>query len=207
MRSKYRHTKVNGVGLFTTNTKTGCPSWSISNRSCTGAKGCNICKECYGKKGRFGIDSVQNAMNKRYEWFENTKENEIVDTILAEIEFFGEEYFRVHVNGDFKNVRSIRIWEKICKKLPNVKFWFPTKAYRVKTMLPYIQNLNKLPNVVVRPSSADFDVPAPNIKGLAKGATAYKEKKAQKGHFECPGNCNDCRICWDKNVRVTYHYH
>jgi len=207
MGRKYVHAKVNNVSLFTTNSKTACPSWAISQRSCTGAAGCAICSKCYGKKGRFGMSNVKNALSQRYNWFENSKESEVVDTIVAEINHFGEEFFRSHVVGDFKNVRSIRIWKKIITKLPNVRFWFPTKAYRVKAMVKHLVDLNKLENVAVRPSAEDFDVDAPEVKGLSAGATAHKNDEPHEGHFNCPGNCKDCRVCWDEDTKVTYHYH
>jgi len=208
MASTYGHAKVNGVYLFTTNTKTDCPSWALSQLSCSGAKGCEICKNCYAKRGKFGISVVQNALNKRYEWFQNSTESEVVNTIVAEIKHFGHEYFRVHVSGDFQNTRAIRIWTKIATQLPEVRFWFPTKAYRVKSMLPALKKLNTLSNATVRPSAAEFDVVAPAIDGLAPGATAYKKANGpQDGHFDCPGDCSKCRVCWNSDNPVTYHYH
>ena len=207
MPSTYTRTKVNGTSLFTTNSKTGCPSWAISQRSCVGAKGCGVCKKCYGNKGRFGFSGVQNAMNNRLEWFNNTPRSEVIRTIVAEIRHFGSEYFRAHVTGDFQNARSIRIWIDIAKALPEVKFWFPTKAYRVKRLLKALRDLNALPNVAVRPSGADFDVKAPKVDGLSAGATAYRHGGVPRGHRDCPGECEGCRLCWKKTGKVAYHYH
>jgi hypothetical protein len=153
------------------------------------------------------MPGVRNALNNRYEWFNNTPEGEVVDTLVTEIQFFGEEYFRAHVSGDFENTRSIRIWSKVASRLPDVKFWFPTKAYLVKSMLPALRRLNKLANVTIRPSAEDFDVDAPEIKGLAAGATAHKNDDPHAGHFNCPGECEGCRVCWDEKKKVTYHYH
>lgn len=207
MAKKYFHEKVQGVCLLTTNSKTGCPSWAISPKSCSGAAGCAICKKCYGKKGRFGMPNVINALNQRFDWFNKTSPATVVKTIATEIKYFDEPFFRAHVVGDFQNVRSIKIWTDIVKSLTNVKFWFPTKAYRVKSMLPALRNLNKQKNAIVRPSATDFNVDAPVVKGLAKGATAYKDQAPQAGHFECPGECEGCRVCWKDTEKVTYHYH
>ena len=208
MAKNYSHAKINDVCLFTTNTKTGCPSWAISQKSCTGAKGCSLCKKCYGKKGRFKMPAVQNSLNQRYDWFNKTSPKLIVKTIVEEINHFGEPFFRTHVVGDFQNIRSIKIWRDIVKSVSDVRFWFPTKAYRVTSMLPALRELNSLKNVTVRPSAADFDVPAPSIQGLAKGATAYtKESGVPKGHLDCPGDCRECRVCWNEDIKVAYHYH
>jgi len=207
MASGYGHAKVNGVFLFTTNTKTYCPSWAISQKSCSGAKGCEICENCYAKRGKFGMSVVQNALEKRYEWFQNSPDSEVINAIVAEIKHFGKEYFRTHVSGDFQNVRAIRIWMKIAKQLPGVLFWFPTKAYRVKAMLPALRELNALSNVVVRPSATEFNMDAPVIDGLGNGATAYKKGKLPENHFDCPGSCENCRVCWNSDQKVAYHYH
>jgi hypothetical protein len=208
MAKSYRHAKVNGVGMLTTNSKTGCPSWAISQRSCTGAAGCSLCKKCYGNKGRFALPDVRNALEKRHEWFNQSSESDVVSKFMDELSYFGHPYFRSHVVGDFENARSIRIWNEIAAKAEGVRFWFPTKAYRVSGLLHGLRKLNALPNVTIRPSSADFDVDAPEVKGLAAGATAHKNSGPRAGHFECPGECESCRVCWDKpDVKVTYHFH
>jgi hypothetical protein len=208
MGKSYRHAKVNGVGMLTTNSKTACPSWALSPRSCTGAAGCAICKKCYGKKGRFALDNVRNALNQRHAWFNESQENDVVDSFLTELDYFGHPYFRTHVVGDFENARSVRIWDKIASQADKISFWFPTKAYRVNGLLDDLRKLNSRDNVTVRPSATDFDVDAPKIDGLAAGATAYKEVAAQNDHFDCPGECDSCRVCWDKpDVKVTYHFH
>ena len=208
MAKSYSHEKVQGVCLFTTNSKTGCPSWAISPKSCSGAKGCAVCKKCYGKKGRFGMPNVINALNQRYDWFNKTTPKQIVKTIVDELDHFGEPFFRTHVVGDFQNVRSIKIWNDIVKAASDVRFWFPTKAYRVKAMLPALRKLNKEQNVAVRPSAADFDDLAPSIQGLAEGATQYaKGSKVPENHFDCPGECKDCRVCWNQDTKVAYHFH
>ena len=149
MAKNYSHAKINDVCLFTTNTKTGCPSWAISPKSCSGAKGCAICKKCYGKKGRFNVPNVINALNQRYEWFNKTSPKLIVKTIVEEIKHFGEPFFRTHVVGDFQNARSISIWTDIVKSVSDVRFWFPTKAYRVTSMLPALKKLNSLKNAIL----------------------------------------------------------
>jgi len=179
----------------------------LSARSCTGAKGCAICKKCYGKKGRFALDNVQNALSQRYAWFNNTSESKVVNAFTDELNHFGHPYFRTHVVGDFENARSIRIWSKIVESSPDISFWFPTKAYRVSRLLPALRKLNSLENAVVRPSASDFDVEAPEIEGLSAGATAHKNGDPKAGHFDCPGECEGCRVCWKDDVKVTYHYH
>jgi hypothetical protein len=206
-QKRYDHFKVNGVAMFTTNSKTACPSWAISRKTCVGAKGCNICKSCYANKGTFRYSATENAVQKRYEWFNENSESLIVDSIVNGILRYNEPYFRVHVSGDFENARSIRIWNRIASKLPEVKFWIPTKAYRIKNLLPALKKLNALPNATVRPSSSDFDIEVPEIEGLSAGLGAYR-KTIQKGYTNCPGNCTNCRLCWDSpKEKIAFHKH
>ena len=201
--------KVNGVSLFTKNSKTACPSWAVSTRSCKGCHNATICKSCYAKKGMFCFPAVKNAVNKRLEWWNKSQDKNIIETMTNEIRKSGTKYFRAYVSGDFQGSRDIRIWRKIAENLPEVKFWFPTKAHRVRAsgITQALQALNRLENVSVRPSSGNFDTPAPDVKGLAAGTTAHKKDNPPNGEFNCIGDCSKCRVCWDKETKVSYHYH
>jgi len=185
---QWTDTRVNGVSLLTVNMKTGCPSWSVSRKSCTGAKNSSICRSCYGSKGNFTYPVTQNALKQRHSWFEKSDEGEIVDIISSDIKKTGQRYFRAYVVGDFANERAIRIWNKIAESLPRVKFWFPTKAHKREDLLPLLRKLNSLKNVAVRPSAMDWDEAAPNIEGLSAGSASYKGEKPEN-HKNCGGSC------------------
>lgn len=136
------------------------------------------------------------------------------------------EYFRLFDSGDFNSARDVRVWYEIAKRNPNVKFWAPTTAYaacaktpeekkKVADIVTELKKFNKLPNVIVRPSGLLVDKPAPQVPGLAPGATVTKEKTGSGRwtnidgvkHWVCPGDCTKCRHCWTKKTPVTYPLH
>ena len=198
--------KVNGTGLFSENNhKTACPSWSISPSFCAGKKG-TICAHCYAQKGNYLYPVVKNGIQKRGTWFTKCPDNIVTGTMIRLIQKQKIKYIRVFESGDFSSIKDIEKWYKIASSCPEHKFWIPTRTWHKKDFLPYLQKLNGLKNVVVRPSSLDFDKKAPIIKGLAAGTTAYT-KKAQDGHIDCPGSCENCRVCWGSTEKITYHYH
>lgn len=197
--------KVNGVSLLSSkNPKTNCPAWSISRKSCVNACG-EVCADCYAGKGCYVFPVVKNALEKRYNWFARTPDNIVVGTMVKALGRRHSNFIRIFESGDFSSVRDIRLWRKIAIRLPNKKFWFPTKGHTNKEFLPELRKLNKLPNVQVKPSSTNFDRAAPRINGLSGGATSYKDK-APKNHVDCPGECEGCRACWTE-ARIAYHYH
>jgi hypothetical protein len=99
----------------------------------------------------------------------------------------------------------------VCRALPEVTFWFPTRAYdhgqkhlnAVKNAL--VLTLAGLPNVTMRPSGLEIGGPVPVVPGMAAGTTVKREG------YNCPateqgGKCLTCRTCFfDKTVPVTYH--
>ena len=207
--SVYR-AKIPGTNkaLLTSTTKTKCAGWMVDNGSCVGSMGCEVCRSCYCKKGPSAYAHVQKTRRQRRIWFENAPISEVIGTLTSAIGDLKEKYFRGYVGGDFNTITAIQIWEQVAKNLPKVKFWFPTKAYRVPKLLPYLVGLNKLPNVVVRPSGTDFNQDAPVIKGLSAGTTVYtKEHGKPEGHTDCPMSCAGCRRCWNRITKVAYHKH
>ena len=189
------------------NPKTNCVTWSISTKSCSGACG-SICQECYARKKAFTWDVVKNALEYRRKWFNNNPDNIVVGTIAKKLNNVRKNNrVRVFESGDFENIRAIKIWTRIAEKCPNKRFWIPTRTWHKTEFLPFLQKLNKLPNVVVRPSSLNFDKKAPRVKGLAAGTMAYKNENCPENYFDCKGDCEKCGVCWNKSIKVAYHYH
>ena len=98
--------------------------------------------------------------------------------------------------------------EAVCATVPDVRFWLPTRSYRLPRILPVLQDINRLPNVAVRPSALFFHEDPPVIPGLSAGTGANGEG------YSCPssrqgGACRDCRRCWDKapGAAVVYKVH
>src|SRR4051812_39251674 len=210
--------------LLTEARKMPCPSWSLPARvSCPfSTKGPDaICGSCYADKGSYTMyPNVKRAQLTRYQWVREcmrTSEGraEFVRVMTAAIARTGLPYFRVHDSGDLFSPVYTRVWGDIVRALPQVKFWFPTRAHRAllnvgsamadiwREALAY---LTSAPNAVVRPSADDFGDPAPVVPGFAAGSTAAV------GGYSCPassqGNaCRDCRACWDPTLPISYRKH
>lgn len=216
--------KVPGTNskLLSDTEKMPCCSWSLPARlACPDAVyGAGmICSGCYATKGRYRGTAVKSAQMRRFKWtveLVRTKEGrqEWADTMIAAIQWATrkkEPIFRVHDSGDLFSVQYVQAWLMVCRALPEITFWFPTRAYdhgqkhlnAVKTAL--ILTLAALPNVTMRPSALGIGDLAPEVAGMAAGTTV-----AEVG-YNCPasnqgGKCLTCRTCFHaKTTPVTYH--
>lgn len=219
------------ISLLTNTSKMPSRSWSLpAGRACPGAKyGANsICGTCYAQKGAYAWGPVKRAQQARFEFaIQASKDMTVglqfvtlmVQAITAEARRQQTRHrrqhgnldgfvpvFRVHDSGDLFSPAYTRLWIAICRQLPTVRFWFPTRSYRIPNLMPALVTLAALPNVSVRPSALHFGEAAPVIVGLSAGTTA-----ATAG-FTCPassqdGKCLDCRQCWTTDVVVSYRKH
>jgi Gene product 88 len=128
-------------------------------------------------------------------------------------------YFRVHDSGDMFSAIYAECWLEICRRMPEVRFWIPTRAWQAPTgplpvfdpLLAILRKLATLPNVTVRPSALNFGDHAPVVARLHAGSTAAMPDALRA--YQCPahlqGNrCGDCRVCWeDKSTPIAYQKH
>lgn len=243
------------VCLLSETSKMPCYSWSLpaGNRysgadhgSCPFAvfgEG-SICGKCYAAGGnekrqvtRYMQPATQNAQRVRMLWTlrclrtEEGRE-EWIRVMIRAVSRTRKPYFRIHDSGDFFSAAYTRLWLEVCRNLPEVSFWVPTRSYQAPWASVLVE-LNALPNVSVRPSALFFGDPAPAIDGYSAGSTAAEEFDVRhyvedgatflrfyslgsllaEGHWECPapaqgGSCGDCRVCWnEKDTAVVYHRH
>lgn len=204
-------------GLLTNTSKMPCPSWSLpAGKACPGAKygEGSICGQCYATKGNYGVPMVKHVQHERFTWTlalmkSPAGQDAFVEYMARAIKATGLPYFRVHDSGDLFSPAYTRCWQRIARKLSHIRFWFPTRSYRIANLLPAIQELAASPNVTVRPSALMLDAAPPVIPGLAAGSGATHSKEAAT----CPayrqdGECRDCRHCWDNaSVPVLYPLH
>jgi hypothetical protein len=135
----------------------------------------------------------------------------MVSAILAS----GATWFRGHDSGDFFNIAYVEAWTSVCRELPNVWFWFPTREYQVKSdfamLNPRMDSLRKLaslPNVTVRPSALEIGEAAPNVTGLHAGSAVGNAAAYQCPAYSQNGECGDCRHCWtERDTPVSYPLH
>jgi hypothetical protein len=188
---------------------TSCPS-------CYGS----VCKICYATRGNYKWPNVIEAQNARFEWTKELVKKDLIEwasIVTYAIKLTGTQYFRIHSSGDFFNSSYTKAWYLICNHLKTVRFWAPTRIWSIVNSSPFpmvnsdsatlhwLQRMNQLPNVTIRPSGIELGDKPPVVKNLAAGSTVDGPSD-----YTCPSKqqnnkCMLCRHCWDnKNLSVTY---
>src|SRR4051812_19407617 len=182
-----RKIKVEGTNtaVLTVTSKMPGPSFSLpAGEACPNSHG-SICGSCYATKGCYRYASTQTAQSARYTWVRSAMKTpesreQWVRTMVLAIRASKTEYFRGHDSGDFFNVAYVEAWTEVARRMPDVKFWFPTREYQAKASTDAfvvlnprtaaLQALAALPNVTVRPSALEVGDAAPVVPGLAAGS-------------------------------------
>lgn len=195
-----------------------CPSAKLTVRDFGRAA---ICDGCYAKGGMYRMPNVRDAQQRRFDWLVDSMHGDDGDSailgLVSLIERTGNAEFRVHDSGDFFTPAYVAIWTEVCKRLPDVRFWIPTREwYRDHPlMMARLRELAALPNVALRPSAAVIGDDAPEVEGLDAGTTVAFHDAPPADHWICPATatekkaCDDhgCRKCWDPTVKVAYIAH
>lgn len=175
-----------------------------------------VCASCYAMQGMYAFPAVRRAYAARFAWATSCMRTdagrtEFVETMVSAIRSecgrFGLRKFRIHDAGDFFSPAYAACWYEICARLPDIRFWAPTRSYRAK-WLPVLVRLNTLPNVAISPSGLTVDGPVPVIPGLAGGSTVLRATDAPAGVHRCParelhdGHCGPCTACYGQASRA-----
>lgn len=188
-----------------------CNSWSIPAKNChTGSKLAkvegSVCADCYAMSGFYRMSNVKSCLEKRLQSLSDPRWAEAMTLAISGSE--GSGYFRWFDSGDLQSLNHLKQIAQIANALPQIKFWLPTKEYRI--VQDFLKE-SKLPqNLTIRLSAYMIDGPAPT--GLAN-RLGLVTSTVSKTSWTCPagnqGNkCLSCRSCWDKTVsNVAYKYH
>lgn len=201
-------------------------AWSFSlpagqEGSCPMATKDGICGSCYAQMGRYAFPNVLNAQWIRFAWVKRLladgKQEEFISTMTDAIRRHVDNgFFRVHDSGDLWSPEYVNCWGEICKRLPEVNFWFPTRSWRATNpnWVTALTNLASLPNVSLRPSALEFDEATPVLKGYSAGTAVVTRVDALPTVKVCPKSLNSsdchsvgCRACWSKTGEVAYLVH
>jgi hypothetical protein len=197
------------------NTKIGkIPSFSISAiDSCPGATTwCS--KACYAVK----VERIYKGAAKSYEDnFNIAKSPEFVSLMDIEIKKLLKKNittFRLHVSGDFYDVRYIYNWIKLAKANPTMTFFGYTHSWGVSNLLPHIGIFRALPNVVlfasVDPSSTK--TPPKHWRVAYAGPKNLNVYPKMIDCLEQAGkikDCAACKICFNplSTVNIQFKVH
>jgi len=196
------------TGTLSKPSKMPCHSYSINPMNCkVGQKLAQIkgstCNDCYACKGNYKRYSttMEKAWNRREA---NLASKEWIDSMVELIEKKnkGNGYFRWHDSGDLQSTNHLNAIVEIANKLPHINFWLPTKEKKL------INSLDLVPdNLTIRLSAAMVDGPAPTTEHGTATVTTQKASATCRS-FETEGKCQDCRKCWNKEVKnIVYLWH
>lgn len=202
---------VKRVVISPNNTKLGkIPSFSLpAISSCPGRT--TWCSNlCYADK----VARIYKNAAKSYET--NMMATTAVDFVtlmndeITKLVNKGIKTFRIHVSGDFYDVKYIYRWVSIIQSNPEVMFYGYTRSWSVDNLLPHLETLRCLPNVILFASTDDT-----TIGGIPPGwreAFASDTKPNGKKMVTCleqagkVATCDKCRICFNPKSNLNIHF-
>lgn len=168
----------------------------------------STCENCYAMKHAYTWPNVRAAYERRLERMYHSR---WVEAMVFLISNARDEFFRWQDSGDLQSEEQLRNIIAVCRALPNVKFWLPTREY--KLVMDWLNAGGQVPeNLVIRFSAHMIDQAAPSGYGLPTSTVHSSEDKEPSGEicraYERKNSCGDCRACWDPNVaNISYLEH
>jgi hypothetical protein len=172
-----------------------------------------VCSHCYAMGGTYLFTNVKKSLENKANFLLKSLREDKGQTFVVEMvkqiteaysggkkklngRVFNKTLFRVHDSGDLFSPAYIDCWIAICKQLPNINFWFPTREYIRHSQLPKLRELASLENTIVRPSALTINAPVPVIEGLDNGTSVHKtlQDALDAGYKPCPATIKKNRI-------------
>ena len=192
---------------FSKPSKMPCRSWSLEAlTTCPASKDSNgelvpACKGCYATSGMYRFPNVKAPrLHNQDDW----RNNDWVDVMVSELD--NDRYFRWFDSGDVYDIRLARKILKVMRQTPWVRHWLPTRMHKFDKFKSVLDNMDALPNVVVRLSSDG--VLGETVENAANSSTIVPNREyltptmSLCGASEREGKCGTCRACWDKTVSI-----
>jgi hypothetical protein len=195
-------------GSLSKTSRMPCPGYSLPAVECRLGRFLRqipgtVCAHCYALRGRYLFPVVRLAMERR---FASISDPRWVAAITFLIRRSGERHFRWHDSGDIQGLEHLAKIVAVCKNLSGVKFWLPTREYRV--VEAYRRMGGKIPrNLCIRYSAHLVDGRPPLGYGMPVISVSADRSKTPPGAYRCraaeAGNaCGPCRACWDNQIRI-----
>lgn len=187
--------------------KMPCYSWSLEAiATCPASIGVDgelvdACKGCYATTGNYRFKNVKAPrVHNREDW----KREQWIGDMVTELD--SSRYFRWFDSGDMYNLSLAHKILEVMKQTPWCKHWLPTRMHKFAKFKTVIEQMEALPNVVVRKSSDS--VLGETIEGQCTSTIIPDIEAATDAMTVCEaysreGKCGPCRKCWDKSVQVV----
>lgn len=114
-----------------------------------------------------------------------------------------DRYFRWFDSGDMYALGLAEKMLQVMQRTPWVKHWLPTRMHKFAKFQAIIDQMDALPNVVVRRSSDSVQgetIDAPWSSTIAESFDAANVKVCEA--YQHGGKCSGCRACWDKAIPI-----
>ncbi len=156
------------------------------------------CSYCYGLK----IVNMYKASKANYE--NNTRVLNRGSSLPALPK--GSKVVRMYVNGDFHSKHAIREWIALAYVNKDVKFFGYSKQWQNKELLPLLEKLKSLDNVVLRASvdkDTGYKIPSGwSRAGIFEGNGIHLDNKH---YYICKFKdngikCDKCKICFSSKL-------
>ena len=188
--------------------KMPCRSWSLQALdTCPASVNkdgslVDACKGCYATDGNYRFPNVKAPReHNREDW----KRDEWVNDMVAELD--SDRYFRWFDSGDVYDIRLARKIFEVMKLTPWCHHWLPTRMYKFAKFVNILEDMQNLPNVVVRYSSDS--VHGETVQGKTTSTIVPVDDEIQFSSFTIckaytrDGKCGTCRACWSKDTSVV----
>jgi Gene product 88 len=155
-------------------------------------------------RGRYTFPNVKAAMDKRLRSLTHPRWIDAVTTLIYKSK---DRHFRWHDSGDLQSIEHLRNIIRVCKNLPRVKFWLPTREYQ--TVEAYRRMGGRIPpNLCIRYSAHLVDAAPPIQYGLPTSTVVSIASSDSEDTHVCPAprqnmKCGTCRACWNRSVKVV----
>jgi hypothetical protein len=182
----------------------GLPAAECQTGGKLAARRGTVCSGCYALKGNYAWRNVQAAQYRRLAALDSPTWIEDMTAVIGHFAARGAKWFRWHDSGDLQSPEHYAAIIAVCKALPHVRFWLPTREYRLIASGPPAP-----PNLCVRVSAAMIDGRPPNL-GFATSTVHSSGNHPGKAcrAYTRGGHCGNCRACWHAHVEnVSYPKH
>lgn len=186
----------------------GTPAWNCITGSKLAKIAGSVCENCYALKHAYTWPTVRLAYQRRLERIADPR---WVEAMVFLIRATKDTFFRWQDSGDLQSVQMLRQIVLVCLELPAVKFWLPTREYKI--VADYLKVYGPFPaNLVVRLSAHMKDAAPPSGYGLPTSSVHTSEANEPAGSicraYQNKNKCGDCRACWNPAVaNVSYLEH
>lgn len=182
------------------------PAWRCKvGGSLRSVKG-SVCSGCYAMKGCYVFPVVKEALERRFAAIRAPYWTAAFIALLRSKR--NMRFFRWHDSGDLQSTAHLQNIVTIAENVPSVRFWMPTREYRILDTFE-----GTIPsNLIIRVSAHMVGSDAPS-RFRHTSVVLPKGTDSIPGAFTCiasqQGNeCYRCRACWSSNAStIAYPIH